>query len=145
MERLDRDNLLKTLDEWWADEWNLKGGMIRALFLKGKIEKGKEITAESELRSQAYQQLRELVQCEDMVQQYRDEKEAEQAEIELCYIDIILDLYDQLEKKKPEVTKEWIRGWAQLLEDDDSEGRLLLSEVEELLKQMLKEAGVEVK
>jgi len=39
-----------------------------------------------------------------------------------------------------EPSKEWIRGWAQLLEDDDPEGKLLLSEVEELLKQMLNEA-----
>ena len=48
---------------------------------------------------QACKQIRELILCEDMVQQYRDEKEAEQAEIELCYIDIILDLYEQLEAK----------------------------------------------
>lgn len=46
--------------------------------------------------------------------------------------------------QKPGVTKEWIRGWAQDLEDDDPEGKLLLLEVEELLKQMLIEAGVSV-
>ncbi|GAG30175.1 unnamed protein product, partial [marine sediment metagenome] len=46
--------------------------------------------------------------------------------------------------KKSKITKEWIRGWAKILEDDSPEGKLLLSEVEELLKQMLKEAGVRV-
>lgn len=107
MERLTRDKLLKALDEWWNDEWNLKGGMIRALYFKGKTEKAKEITEEQRLRNLVYQNLRELVLCEDMVQEYRDEKEMEQAEIELTYIEIILDLYErisdlckQLEAKK---------------------------------------------
>ena len=48
---------------------------------------------------QACEQINELIMCEDMVQQYRDEMEAEQAETELTYIEIILDLYEQLEKK----------------------------------------------
>jgi len=100
MERLTREQLLKTLDEWWQDAWNIRGGLIRALYLKGKIEKAKEITAETNLRWQAYQQLRELVLCEDMVQQYRDEMEAAQAETELNYIDIILELCEQIEGGK---------------------------------------------
>lgn len=49
---------------------------------------------------QAHKQIRELLLCEDMVQQYRDEMEAEQAETELAYLDIILDLCGQLEAKK---------------------------------------------
>jgi gluconate kinase len=99
MKRLNQDMLLKALDDWWKDEWNLKNGMIRALFFKGKKGKAREITEEITLRGQAYKQLRELVQCEDMVEQYRDEMEAEQAEIELTYLDIVLDLYEQLGDK----------------------------------------------
>lgn len=49
---------------------------------------------------QACRQIDELIMNYDMVQQYKDEKEAEQAEIELCYVDIIIDLYEQLESEK---------------------------------------------
>ncbi len=45
---------------------------------------------------QACKQIKVLISCEDMVQQYRDEKEAEQAETELTYIEIVLDLYERI-------------------------------------------------
>ena len=100
MERLDRDELLKALDEWWKEEHNLKGGMLTALVFKGKIKKVEETRTELNLRNQAYKQLRELVQCEDMVQQYRDEMEADQAEVELTLTTIILELLEQIERGK---------------------------------------------
>lgn len=100
MERLNRDELLIALDEWWLDLINLKDGMTRALFFKGKIVKANILLAERKLRDQAYKQLRELVQCEDMVQQYRDEKEADQAEVELTLTNIILELLEQIERGK---------------------------------------------
>ena len=100
MERLDRDNLLIALNEWWMEELSLKGGLIRALFFKGKIKKAQDELDKQNLRNQAYEQLKELVQCEDMVQQYRDEKEADQAEVELTLTNIILELLEQIERGK---------------------------------------------
>ena len=100
MERLNQDKLLEALDNWWKEELNLKGGQIRSLFFKGRIAKGKEVLAEHKLRDQAYKQLKELIQCEDMVQQYRDEMEADQAEVELVLTTIILELLEQIERGK---------------------------------------------
>ena len=51
-----------------------------------------------ERNHQACRQIDELIMNYDMVQQYRDEKEAEQAETELIYIEIILDLYKRISK-----------------------------------------------
>ena len=100
MERLDRDNLLVALDEWWVEELKLKGGVIKALFFKSRIKEAQGELDKQNLRNQAYKQLRELVQCEDMVQQYRDEKEADQAEVELTLTNIILELLEQIERGK---------------------------------------------
>ena len=91
MSKLNQGELL----DWLDDLKHAWGYYPKAsLYKKGLVE-------------QAYQQIRELILCEDMVQQYRDEKEAEQAETELTYIEIILDLYEriadlckQLEAKK---------------------------------------------
>ena len=87
MKRLDRDELLAQLESF-------EGIYFEAC----KIAKTDKIL--TPCAEQACKQLRELVMNYDMVQQYRDEKEAEQAEIELAYIDIILDLYEQLEANK---------------------------------------------
>ena len=52
------------------------------------------------------------------------QKEAERDEIEASYIDIVIDLYDQLEQKKPQVTEKWIEERAQevmfLVDDVDT-------------------------
>ena len=82
MERLNQKELLD-----WLDDFKHAWGFYpkASLYKKGLVE-------------QAYQQIRELILCEDMVQQYRDEKEAEQAETELTYIEIILDLYKRIER-----------------------------------------------
>lgn len=50
---------------------------------------------------QAYQQIKERIK-----------DYAEHQELTANYIDIVIDLYDQLEKKKPEVTEEWIEKQA---------------------------------
>ncbi len=76
MERLNQDELLRCLDVCWS------------LY--------KTSQDEHQLMQQAYGQIEELILCDDMVQQYRDEMEAEQAETELNYIEIILDLHGQL-------------------------------------------------
>ena len=82
MERLSQKDLLEWLDKCWS------------LY--------KTSQNEYELTEQAYQQIRELILCEDMVQQYRDEMDMEHAELELTYLDIVLDLYEQLEAKSEE-------------------------------------------
>lgn len=94
MERLGRDELLAQLESFEA-----------IYFEACKIAKTDKIL--TPCAEQTCKQLRELVMNYDMVQQYRDEKEAEQAETELTYIEIILDLYErisdlckQLEAKK---------------------------------------------
>ena len=80
MERLAQKDLLKWLDKCWSlyktsqDEWKLA--------------------------QQAYKQIKELIQCEDMIQQYRDEMEADQAEVELTLTTIILELLEQIERGK---------------------------------------------
>ena len=43
-------------------------------------------------------------QIKELIQYYTEWQELEER-----YIDIVLDLYDQLEKKKPGVTEEWIK------------------------------------
>jgi len=72
---------------------------------------------------------------------YNALKEREELqELHESYIDIVLDLYDQLEKKKPEVTEEWMEKWAKRL----CGSRYLIDsgDCKEGIKQMLKEAGV---
>ena len=95
MKRLNQKELL----EWF------KKNIDRHAFLQ--ISHPHLAHTPTERDKQAYQQIEELISCEDMVQQYRDEKEAEQAETELTYIEIVLDLYEriadlckQLEAKK---------------------------------------------
>ena len=83
MERLNQNELVDWLDDF-KHAWSFYPKA--SVYKKGLME-------------QAYQQIRELILCKDMVQQYRDEMEAEQAEIELTYLDIVLDLYEQLEAK----------------------------------------------
>ena len=67
-------------------------------------------------------------------------KESEK-EIEVRYIEIILDLYDRLEKKKPTVTKEFVKEWKKHLIDTGTQSHM---QAEYNVRQMLKEAGVEV-
>ncbi|GAG28106.1 unnamed protein product [marine sediment metagenome] len=45
---------------------------------------------------------------------------------------------------KKEVTEEWIEEWAEILGDDSPDATKDFSEIEDLLKQMLAEIGVEV-
>ncbi len=91
MERLDQDELLEYL-EIWKD--GFKKAVEKSKFLSALNKEIKK--AELERIEQAYKQVMELIMCEDMVQQYRDEMEAEQAETELTYIEIILDLHERI-------------------------------------------------
>jgi len=82
---------------------------------------------------EAYQQIKEMIQ-----------NRAEEKEIEVRYMEIILDLYDRLEKK-PRITEEWIEEWNKTLligyKLTDIHGD---KDYTFALKQMLREAGVEV-
>jgi len=72
---------------------------------------------------------------------------AEQEEIEVRYIDIILDLYDRLEKKKPEVTKLWIKKMAWDIWNKNFDARVetySLGTLGEFIKKKFTEADVEV-
>lgn len=111
---------------------------------------------------QAYQQIKEMIRAY-----------AEHQELTANYIDIVIDLYDQLEQKKPEVnrvtksrirpermnhmeigvafgkpikqpevTEEFVEKWADKFDGFAQES--LIIDID-LIKQMLKEAGVEVK
>lgn len=73
---------------------------------------------------QAYQQIKEAIQSD-----------VEHQELTANYIDIVIDLYEQLEKKKPGVTEEWI--W---------EARAYIAEYPSYhrLEEKLKEIGVEI-
>lgn len=79
---------------------------------------------------QAYQQIKEMIQTY-----------AEHQELTANYIDIVIDLYDQLEQKKPEVDEEFVEKWADKFDGIAQEG--LIIDID-LLKQMLREAGVKV-
>ena len=57
-----------------------------------------------ESAEQAYQQIKERIQAY-----------AEHQELTANYIDIVIDLYDQLEKKKPKLTREWIDEKAEIM------------------------------
>ncbi|HDZ25336.1 hypothetical protein LCGC14_1357420 [marine sediment metagenome] len=90
-----------------------------------------------------------FLQIEEMIH-----KKPEEEEIEVRYIEIILDLYDRLEKKTPKVTEEFVKKWADVIHQADTglfginrtirrssfgiKGEL------KLVSQMLEEAGVEV-
>lgn len=87
MERLDQNELLAQLDSF------------KAIYLKA-CKMAKTDKALTPCVEQAYKQLKELIQCEDMVQQYRDEMEADQAEVELVLTTIILELLEQIERGK---------------------------------------------
>ena len=88
----------------------------------------------NEEMQQAYQQIRETIQ-----------KEAERDEIEASYIDIAIDLYDQIEQKKPQVTEEFLDRWMDTLSFSAiplKSGQINISG-DDLIR-MLKEVGVEV-
>lgn len=56
------------------------------------------------LAGEAHQQIRKRIQAY-----------AEHQELTANYIDIVIDLYDQLERKKPKVTEEWIKEKARVV------------------------------
>ena len=64
-----------------------------------KLNKAFEYLPLSIANGQAHRQIRERVQSY-----------TEHQELELCYMDIILDLYDRLEQKKPQVTEGWMNA-----------------------------------
>ncbi|MBA7674071.1 hypothetical protein ES703_82278 [subsurface metagenome] len=79
---------------------------------------------------QAYQQIKERIK-----------DYAEHQELTANYIDIVIDLYDQLERKKPIATKEFVEKWEKVFP--------VLTQADVIfnknnIKQMLKEAGVRV-
>ena len=81
------------------------------------------------------------VQIKEMIQ-----SRAEQEEIEVRYMEIILDLYDRLEKKKPEIKEELIRKIARRIVEKVFRREYTTdnSQTQRIIKQMLKEAGVKV-
>lgn len=72
--------------------------LLKELLLMNELIQGqyRHSRARQERNHQACRQIDELIMNYDMVQQYRDEKEAEQAEIELTYIEIVLDLDERI-------------------------------------------------
>ena len=83
----------------------------------------------------AYEQIKEMIQGR-----------AEQEEIEVCYMEIILDLYDRLEKKKPEIKEELIRKTARRIVEKVFRREYTTdnSQTQRIMKQMFKEVGVKV-
>jgi len=120
MSKLKEKELLEYLEIW-------KDAFKKALKRCKLISMMKKEIKQTELgrTEQSYQQIKEMIK-----------DHAEQEEIEVRYIEIILDLYDQLEKKKPEVTEEWIQKAIDYIAEYPSYHRL---------KEKLKEAGVEIK
>jgi len=86
MSKLKEEEILGQIDTWLAccknDAKRVYGGRKKCPC--------------QEICEQAYQQIREMIKGR-----------AEQEEIEARYIDIVIDLYDQLEQMKPQVTEEW--------------------------------------
>lgn len=72
---LTKKQLLDVLDLWMKDEWNIKGGMARALVFKGKRKKADEIVSEVALRERAYQQIVALIGAsEEVTEEWIEEK-----------------------------------------------------------------------
>lgn len=112
MSRLSKEELLD-----WLDKQSLENGWNIRWNEKDNID------------LQAYQQIKQMIQ-----------KPGEE-EIEIRYIEIILDLYDRLEKKKPIVTREFVEKWKKHLIDTGTQSYM---QAEHNVRQMLKEAGVEI-
>lgn len=86
---LDKKELLEILDRWIKEERNIKGGMVRALFFKGKREKVKEITDEEILRERAYNQIVALIGAsKEVTEEWYEEKAGELSKhiIELIHL-----------------------------------------------------------
>jgi len=92
----------------------------------------------TERDKQAYQQI------EEMIKDY-----AEQQEIEVRYIEIILDLYDRLEKKKPKVDEEFVEKCAIKLVSfvgyPEKARKAKIYSTMQVIREMFKEAGMVVK
>ena len=124
MSKLNQEELLEELRQ------------IRIYVQAWKMLNPKKISWTSR-REQAYQQIKEMIQGR-----------AEQEEIEVRYIEIILDLYDRLEKKRPEVTEEIVGKCAMKLVSfigypkKARKGKIYSTM--QVIREMFKEAGMEV-
>ncbi len=97
-----------------------------------------------------------IEQCRQACKQIKERVQAyeEHQELTANYIDIVIDLYDQLEKKKPQVTEEFVKKWADVIHQADTglfgisrnlaRGAFGIKGELKLVRQMLKEAGVSV-
>ncbi len=92
-----------------------------------KLNRAFEYLPLSIANGQAHRQIKERIQSY-----------TEHQEITANYIDIVIDLYDQLEQKMPEVTEEFVKIYTDMIKEDPHQC------TRENLIGMLREAGVEV-
>ena len=125
MSKTKEEELLESLENWVGPIWRNP----RSMYPGSKDER-------------AYKQIKEMIK-----------NHAEQEEIEVRYIEIILDLYDRLEKKVA-VTEGFVEKWNQVIaervnvkmkKDFIREEISLVYPGTENLAQMLAEAGVEIR
>ncbi|GAI99562.1 unnamed protein product [marine sediment metagenome] len=97
MSKLKEKELEELLNNLWADFERRIEAIIIQHEAKGYHEKAEEVRKQLKRNEQAYQQIKERIQAY-----------AEHQELTANYIDIVIDLYDQLEQKKLFVTKEFV-------------------------------------
>ena len=64
---MNKKELIDILDIWIKDEWNMKGGMVRALALKGRKEKAEEIALEVTVRGEAIEQVIRIIKTANCI------------------------------------------------------------------------------
>jgi len=154
-EKLSKDELKEILQAWREDEWNLKGGMVRALALKGKKDKAREVALEADLRERAYHQLVELIEAQAEPSEEWIEEKAREAirlrqdffprynfEID-AYKDFIRNLPSQAPMRKPKVSTRWVEEWCKAILINSGTTSDEFGVRHQIFK-MLEEAGVEV-
>jgi len=106
-EKLSKEELKEILQAWREDEWNLKGGMVRILALKGKKEEAREVALEADLRERAYHQLVELIKAQ---------AEPSEAELEE-FVEKEAKVWGHFSPRQKEVVKDFI--WQVIKEYDE--------------------------